>query len=126
MIPGDYCRKDPKSVRRGLEDGPRADQHPPPLHERHARTLVNDQNPRAEGSSTKKLCASPHSVGPSYANHRERFFCRMTDSAAGVSHDCFDAEAEILVEKNKPMGKRSHHWDAIEDWHSEKRFKRAA
>lgn len=131
---GWFCKEDPYLSPRGPEGGSTADQHQPPLHERHARTLVNDQNARGEGSSTKELCESPHSVGPSYANHRERFFCRMTDktlwpfcdSAAGVLHDCFDTEAEILVEKNKPMGKRSHHWDAIEDWHSEKRFKRAA
>ncbi|KAG8162250.1 hypothetical protein KVR01_008015 [Diaporthe batatas] len=131
MVPGQYCREE---KRRAVEGGSTADQPPPRLHERHARTLVNDKNRRGLATSTKELCESPHSVGPSYANHHERFFCRMTDKtlwpfcdrAAGVSHDCFDAEAEILVEKNKPIGKRSHHWDAIEDWHSEKRSKRAA
>lgn len=50
-------------------------------------------------------------------------FC---DSAAGVSHDCFDAEAEVLVDKTRPVGKRTLYWDAIEDWHSGDRFNRAA
>ncbi|POS79253.1 hypothetical protein DHEL01_v202343 [Diaporthe helianthi] len=135
LVTKGHCRKQDSNRRRGLQGGSSVHEPPPPaLHERHARTLVNDRNPRAEGGGTKKLCESPHSVGPSYANHRERSFCRMTDktlwpfcdSAAGVLHDCFDAEAEILVEKNKPIGKRSHHWDAIEDWHSATRFKRAA
>lgn len=120
--------------KRSTDGGPVSNQPPPPLHERHARTLVNDKNHRRGGSGTRELCENPHSVGPSYANHKERFFCRMTDktlwpfcdSEAGVSHDCFDAEAEILVEKNKPLGKRAHHWDVIEDWHSGQKVKRAA
>lgn len=111
------------------------DDEPPtlPLQERHARTLVNDQNKRG-GSGTAELCKDPNSVGPNYANHDERVFCRMTDrtlwpfcdSAAGTTRECFDPEAEVLVEKSGPVAKRSHYWDAIEDWHSESRFKRAA
>lgn len=46
--------------------------------------------------------------------------------SARVSQDCFDAEAEVLVEKSRPIGKRTLYWDAIEDWHSNERFKRAA
>lgn len=120
-------------------DGPLAfDQPPPPLplHERYARTLVNDKNTRGGGidTKTKELCESPHSVGPSYANHQERYFCRMTDKTlwpfcdgeAGISHDCFDAEAEMLVEKGKPLLKRYHQWDVIEDWHSGQKLKRPA
>lgn len=107
---------------------------PLPLHKRYERTLVNDKTPRRGGNGVKELCESPHSVGPSYANHRERRFCRMSDktlwpfcdNAAGVSHDCFDAEAEILVEKDKPLGKRAHQWDVIEDWRSGQKSKRAA
>lgn len=125
----------PGGSKRSVDDnGPVANPPPAPLHERHARTLVNDKTPRPGGSGTKELCESPHSVGPSYANHRERYFCRMTDKTlwpfcdaeAGVSHDCFDAEVEVLVEKDKPLGKRAHHWDVIEDWDSGQRFKRAA
>lgn len=122
--------------KRSTDDGPVSNQPPPPLHERHARTLVNDKigDPRRGGSGTKQLCENPHSVGPSYANHKERYFCRMTDktlwpfcdSEAGVSHDCFDAEVEILMEKNKPLGKRAYYWDVIEDWHSGQKFTRAA
>lgn len=135
FVDPNYPKKkgDPRR-RRSFDDDPAGDHPPPPLHERHARTLVNDKNRRRGGISTKELCESPHSVGPSYANHHERFFCRMTDKTlwpfcdgdAGVLHDCFDAEAEVLVEKNRPIGKRAHHWDAIEDWHSGERFKRAA
>lgn len=107
---------------------------PLPLHKRYERTLVNDETPRRGGSGAKELCESPHSVGPSYANHGERQFCRMSDktlwpfcdSAAGISHDCFDAGAEILVEKDKPLGKRAQQWDVIEDWKSGQKFKRAA
>lgn len=124
------------------EAGPRrraTDDHgdnnaPLPLHKRYERTLVNDDAPRRGGTGAKELCESPHSVGPSYANHGERWFCRMSDktlwpfcdNAAGVSHDCFDAEAEILVEKDKPLGKRAQHWDVIEDWRSGQRSRRAA
>lgn len=105
----------------------------PPLHIQYARTLINDKNLRSRGSSVKNLCESPHSAGPSYASHHERWFCRMTDktlwpfcdSAAGVLHECFDVDAEVLVEKNRPLHKRSHHWDVIEDWHNEERIKRA-
>ncbi|KAG6355167.1 hypothetical protein INS49_004248 [Diaporthe citri] len=101
------------------------------LQERHARTLVNDQNSRGV-SGTEELCENPHSVGPSYANHHERVFCRMTDKTlwpfcdSVVSNNCFDAEAKVLVEKTRPVGKRTFYWDAIEDWHSGDRFKRAA
>lgn len=113
--------------------GPDAGYPTPSLQERHARTLVNDQNARG-GGATRELCEDPHSVGPSYANHDERVFCRMTDKtlwpfcdgAAGVSRDCFDAEAEVLVDKSRPVEKRTTYWDAIEDWHSGERFKRAA
>lgn len=128
------CRDNwkPKSPR-GVTNDYGANQPLPPLHMRHARTLVNDKNLRSRGSSVKNLCESPHSVGPSYANHHERWFCRMTDkslwpfcdNAAGVLHDCFDVEADILVEKNKPLGKRSHHWNVIEDWHNGERIKRS-
>ncbi|KAG6362993.1 hypothetical protein INS49_008088 [Diaporthe citri] len=126
-VPSDFSK-------RSIGDGPVANQPPPSLRERHARTLVNDKNRLGGGSSTKQLCENPHSLGPSYANHKERYFCRMTDktlwpfcdSKAGVLHDCFDAEAEILLEKNKPLGKRAHHWDIIEDWQSGQRVKRAA
>ncbi|KAL2291418.1 hypothetical protein FJTKL_12822 [Diaporthe vaccinii] len=127
------CRDRQQSRKARAVDAPAADDHTPSLQERHARTLVNDRNKRG-GSGTKELCGDPHSVGPSYANHHEGFFCRMTDktlwpfcdSAAGVSHDCFDAEAEVLVDKTRPVGKRTLYWDAIEDWHSGDRFKRAA
>jgi hypothetical protein len=130
-------KNDPRA--RGLqninENDHGVDEPPPPLHVRHARHLVNDRNeaPRNGGNSTRMLCESPHSVGPSYANHRERWFCRMTDktlwpfcdSSSGLLHDCFDAEAEVLVEKNRPLAKRSHHWDIVEDWNLEERIKRA-
>lgn len=127
------CRDNWKPINPRAADSPGGDYHTPSLQERHARTLVNDQNSRG-GSGTKELCEDPYSVGPSYANHQERVFCRMTDktlwpfcdSAAGVSHDCFDAEAEVLVDKTRPVGKRTLYWDAIEDWHSGDRFKRAA
>lgn len=128
------CRDNwkPNKNPRGL-DGPGSKLPTPSLQERHARTLVNDQNKRG-GSGTAELCKDPHSVGPNYANHDERVFCRMTDrtlwpfcdSAAGVTRECFDPEAEVLVEKSGPVGKRSTYWDAIEDWHSGSRFKRAA
>ncbi|KKY34511.1 putative ankyrin repeat protein [Diaporthe ampelina] len=127
------CRDKWKPIGARAADGPGADYPTPSLQERHARTLVNDQNSRG-GSGTKELCEDPHSVGPSYANHQERVFCRMTDktlwpfcdSTAGVSRDCFDAEAEVLVENSRPVGKRTLYWDAIEDWHSGERVKRAA
>lgn len=114
-------------------DGAAAESPSPSLHEQHARTLVNDQNRRG-GSGTKKLCEDPNSVGPSYANHQERLFCRMTDktlwpfcdSAAEVFKNCYDAEAEVLVEETRPVGKRTLYWDYIEDWHSNDRFRRAA
>lgn len=131
----DFIDKNVPSKRSIDDDAvPKQAPPPPPLHERHARTLVNDKNRRPGGSGTRELCESPHSVGPSYANHRERHFCRMTDKTlwpfcdggAGVSTDCFDAEAEVLREKNKPLGKRVHHWDVIEDWHAGQRVKRAA
>lgn len=127
------CRSRQKSIESRALDDPAVQPPGPPLHERYARTLINDRNKRG-GSGTKELCESPHSVGPSYANHQERVFCRMTDktlwpfcdSANKVSHNCFDAEAEVLVEKSRPVGKRTLYWDAIEDWHSNERFRRAA
>lgn len=124
------CRE--KQMHGRAVDGHGGDFPTPPLQERHARTLVNDQNSRG-GTGTKELCEDPHSVGPSYANHQERVFCRMTDktlwpfcNGVDVLHDCFDAEAEVLVDKTRPIGKRTLYWDAIEDWHSGERFKRAA
>ncbi|KAK7741555.1 hypothetical protein SLS63_001112 [Diaporthe eres] len=132
-VPQDFIDKN-YPQKRSINHDPVAKQPRPSLQERHARTLVNDKNRHYGGSGTKQLCENPHSVGPSYANHKERYFCRMTDktlwpfcnSKAGVLHDCFDAEAEVLVEKNKPLGKRAHHWDIIEDWHAGQRVKRAA
>lgn len=127
------CRDNWKPINPRATESSGRDYPTPSLQERHARTLVNDKNSRG-GSGTKELCEDPHSVGPSYANHHERGFCRMTDktiwpfcdSAAGVSHDCFDAEAEVLVDKTRPVGKRTLYWDAIEDWDSGERVKRAA
>ncbi|KAL2290871.1 hypothetical protein FJTKL_14820 [Diaporthe vaccinii] len=133
-VPQDFIDKN-YPQKRSINDDAVAKQPRPSLQERHARTLFNDKNRRHYGSSgTKQLCENPHSVGPSYANHKERYFCRMTDktlwpfcdSKAGVLHDCFGADAEILVEKNKPLGKRAHHWDIIEDWHAGQGVKRAA
>ncbi|KAJ0103942.1 nkyrin repeat protein [Diaporthe amygdali] len=119
--------------KRNAEDDPEAAFATPPLQERHARTLVNDKNHRG-GSGARELCESPHSVGPSYANHLERVFCHMEDrtlwpfcdSAAGVTHGCFDTESEVLVVENAPLAKRTVYWDAIEDWDSGERSKRAA
>lgn len=78
------------------------------------------------------LCQSKNSVGPSYANPLERQFCRMTDKtlwpfcdqAKGVDTNCFDEEAEVLVEDNMPSRKRETHWDSIEHWTRDGKFKR--
>ncbi|KAI3391304.1 hypothetical protein diail_7611 [Diaporthe ilicicola] len=115
-------------------DGPSETTPSPPLRERHARTLVNDRNPSADHGVAKALCEDPYSVGPSYAHHAERQFCRMTDktlmpfcdSAAGISTNCFDADAEVPVGETMPIGKRTVYWDAIEEWKDGERTKRPA
>lgn len=84
------------------------------------------------GTSVEKLCASDHSLGPSFAHRLERQFCRMTDktlwpfceSSKGLDTDCFDEDAEVLVEDGAPLARRDAHWDSIEHWGPTGKFKR--
>lgn len=107
---------------------------PVPVRERFARSLVLDAL-AASGDRTKALCEDPRSAGPSYANRLERLFCRMTDKTlwpfcepnedGGRRFNCFDEEAEVLVEEYAPLARRDAQWDLIEDWHHTGKTKRA-
>lgn len=71
-------------------------------------------------------------MGPSYANHLERQYCRMTDKTLwpfcdqdeGVNMNCFDGDAEVLIEENVPPLKREAHWESIEHWTGNGKYRR--
>ncbi|KAL1858762.1 hypothetical protein Daus18300_009896 [Diaporthe australafricana] len=106
----------------------------PSLQERHVGKLVIDKNARGNGDSAKELCEDANSVGPDYVNHVERQYCRMRDktlwpfcdSAAEISHNCWDEEADVLVEEDRPLQKREAYWDVIEEWEDGESVQRPA
>lgn len=74
---------------------------PPPAH-RFADFLVLDT---AAEHSAAVLCRSETSVGPDFANHAEKLFCRMSDKtiwpfcdqARHITDNCFNTDLQQLV-----------------------------
>lgn len=48
-------------------------------------------------------------------------FC---DQEKGVNTKCFDEEAEVFVEENAPLSKREAHWESIEHWTVDGKWRR--
>lgn len=131
--PKHRCRPGTKRTEPPIADDDPANA-PVPLRKRFARTLVMDTIARGDAGGARRLCGDAHSAGPSYANRRERLFCRMTDKTLWpfcerggrrTVRDCFDEEAEVLVEGNTPVARRDVHWDLVEHWAEDGRWKRA-